>query len=196
MLGVVFALNQFRQYVLGRHVEVHADHKPLIPIVRKPFDEVPPRLQRWLVALMLFSYSLSHVPGEQLLCVGPLSRAPIADTQGSAVETRSTEEFVSLIVEACPGSRDEVVQAIKDDSTLCSVSRRVLTNSWRNILPSEELYYRVRDQLTLVDGILMLDSLFISPEALRRKVMVLSHEGHPGQDNFRETLRQRVWWPA
>ena len=77
-----------------------------------------------------------------------------------------------------------------------AVSRGVPTNSWRNILPSEESYYRVRDQLTVVDGILMLDSLFIIPEALRRKVMVLSHEGHPGQDIFRETLRQRVWWPG
>ena len=196
MLGVVFALNRFRQYVLGRHVEVHTDHKPLIPIVCKPFDEVPPRLQRWLVALMPFSYSLSHVPGKQLLCVDALSRAPIADTQGSAAETRSMEEFVSLIVEACPVSRDDIVQTTKDDSTFCSVSRRVLTNSWRNILPSEESYYRVRDQLTVIDGILMLDSLFIIPEALRRKVMVLSHEGHPGQDIFRETLRQRVWWPG
>ena len=75
------------------------------------------------------------------------------------------EEFVSLIVEACPVSRDEIVQATKDDSTLCSVSTRVLTNSWRNIRPSEESHYRVRDQLTVVDGILMLDSLFIIADA-------------------------------
>ena len=81
MLGVVFALNWIRQYVLGRHVEVHTDHKPLTPIVLKPFDEVPPRLQRWLMALMSFSYSLSHVPTKQLLFVVALSRAPIADTK-------------------------------------------------------------------------------------------------------------------
>ena len=196
MIGVVFPLNRFRQYVVGRHVEVHTDHKPLIPTVLKPFDEVPPRLQRWLVALRPFSYSLSHVPGKQLLCVDALSRAPIGDTQGSAAETRAMEEFVSLIVEVCPVSRDDIVQAIKDDSTLRSVLRRVLTNSWRNILPSEESCYRVQDQVTVEDGILMLDSLFINPEALRRKLMVLSHEGHSGQDIFRETLRQRLWPPG
>ena len=44
MLGVVFALNRFRQYVLGRHVTVYTDHKPLIPLVQKVFDDVPPRL--------------------------------------------------------------------------------------------------------------------------------------------------------
>ena len=57
MLGVVFALTRFRQYVLGRHVDVFTDHKPLLSIVRKPFDDVPPRLQRWLVALMPYDYN-------------------------------------------------------------------------------------------------------------------------------------------
>lgn len=55
MLGIVFAITRFRQYVLGRPFEVITDHKPLISIVRQPFDEVPPRLQRWLVALMRIS---------------------------------------------------------------------------------------------------------------------------------------------
>ena len=92
------------------------------------------------------------------------------------------EEFLSLIIETYPVSRNDIVQASKDDSTLRSVSRRVLTNSWRNILPSEESYYGLQDQLTVVDSSLMLDSLFIICEALPQKVMVLSHEGHPGQD--------------
>ena len=58
--------NQLRRIGI---LEVHIDHKPLTPIVLKPFDEVPPRLQRWLGSLMSFSYSLSHVPGKQLLLV-------------------------------------------------------------------------------------------------------------------------------
>ena len=49
MLGVVLAITRFRQYVLGQPFDVFMDHKPLISIVRKPFEEVPPRLQPWLV---------------------------------------------------------------------------------------------------------------------------------------------------
>ena len=52
VLGVVFAITRFRLYVLGRSFEVFTDHTPLIRIVSKPFEEVPPHLQRLLVALM------------------------------------------------------------------------------------------------------------------------------------------------
>jgi hypothetical protein len=55
MLGVVFAISRFRQYALGRAVEVLTDHKP--------FDEVPPLLQRWLISLMPYQITLTHVPG-------------------------------------------------------------------------------------------------------------------------------------
>ena len=69
MLGIVFSLTRFRQYVLGRSVQVVTDHKPLISIVQKPFDKVPPQLQRWMVALMPYKYTLSHAPGKQMVCL-------------------------------------------------------------------------------------------------------------------------------
>lgn len=65
MLGVVFAITRFRQYVLGRTVEVFTDHKPFLSIIPKPFDEVSPRLQRWLVSLMPYQITLTHVAGHQ-----------------------------------------------------------------------------------------------------------------------------------
>lgn len=58
MLGVVFAITRFRQYVLGRSAQVWTDHKPLISIVNKSFDDVSPRLQRWLVSLMPYQFTL------------------------------------------------------------------------------------------------------------------------------------------
>ena len=62
-------------------------------------------------------------------------------------------------------------------------------------LDCEGLYYYVRDQFTVVNGIFMLDALFIFPQALRRKVM-LADEGHAGQVFFREALQQHVWGPG
>ena len=89
MLGVVYAITRFRQYVLGRPFEVFTDHKPLISIVRKPFEEVPPRLQRWLVALMPYQFSITHIPGCRLVCTDALSRAPLAEKTPTPEEARS-----------------------------------------------------------------------------------------------------------
>ena len=79
MLGVVFAITRFRQYYLGQPFEVFADHRLLISIVRKPFEEVPPHLQRWLVALMPDQFSITHIPGSRFVCTDALSRAPLSE---------------------------------------------------------------------------------------------------------------------
>ncbi|XP_065194911.1 uncharacterized protein K02A2.6-like [Sycon ciliatum] len=104
MLAVVFGLTKFRQYALGRTVDVLTDHKPLVHIVKKSFDEVPPRLQRWL-------------------------------------------------------------------------------------------FFMMRSQLTVANGILLLESRVVIPSALQQPVLKLAHEGHPGSATFKDTLRRSVWWP-
>ena len=34
----------------------------------------------------------------------------------------------------------------------------------------------------------------VIPEVLRRPILRLAHEGHPGLEAFQDTLRTRVWW--
>ena len=105
MLGVVFAITRFRQYVLGRAVEVFTDHKPFI---RKPFDAVPPRLQRWLVALMPYQVTMTHVPGRHLVCADALSRARLAVKSPTPEEARSMGEYVSMVMEEAPIGIEEI----------------------------------------------------------------------------------------
>ena len=195
MLGIVFALTWFRQYVLGRHIEVFTDHKPQLPSVKKPFDDVPPRLQRWLVSLMSFDYTLKHVPAKQLSCTDTLSRAPLPDSEGTPAESQSLHLYVSLVLEAAPVSTDEIRHVTEEDATLSNIRRRVLT-SWQDLCPSEQPSYLVRDKLTVVDGIVLFSARFLIPEGLCSAVMALAHESHPGQDAFHDALRQRVWWPG
>ena len=196
MLGVVFAITRFRQYVLGRQVQVFTDHKPLISIIHKPFDEVPPRLQRWLVALMPYQFSLTYKPGQNLVCADTLSRAPLPEQICMPEECRGIGEYVSMVLEEAPVKVSDIQLATKEDPVLSSVMHRVLTNAWKGYSPSEELYYLVRDQLTVVDDILLLANRYVIPEALRRSILRLGHEGHPGLEAFRDTLRTRVWWPG
>ena len=115
MLGVVFALTRLQQFVLGRHIDVFTDHKPLLPIVRKPFDDVPPLLQRWLVSLMPYDYTLKHIPGKQLFCTDALSRAPLPSTVFSPAESQSLHEHIGLVLEAAPVAADDIPRATADN---------------------------------------------------------------------------------
>ena len=72
----------------------------------------------------------------------------------------------------------------------------MLTSAWDDPSVIEQPFYLVRDQLTVVEGILLFVAPSVIPEGPRRPVLALAHKGHPGQDAFQETLRQRVWWPG
>ena len=51
LLAEVFGCERFNHYVYGRPVEVNSDHKPLVPITKKPLVKSLPRLQRLLLRL-------------------------------------------------------------------------------------------------------------------------------------------------
>lgn len=196
MLGVVFSITRFHQYVLGRHVQVFTDHKPLVDIMHKLFDDVPPRLQRWLVALMPYQFSLIYKPGCQLVCADALSRAPLPEQDTTPEESRSMGEYVTMVLEEAPVGIDEIRRASQEDTLINSIMKRVITNAWGDRSPAEEHYYLVRDQLTVVEGALLLGNRYVIPESIRRQTLRLAHEGHPGLDAFQDTLRKRVWWPG
>ena len=66
MLGIVFGLERFHQYVYGRHVEVHTDHKPLDSIYTKQLFVATPRLARMLRRIQLYDVSIKYVPGSDV----------------------------------------------------------------------------------------------------------------------------------
>ena len=54
LLAIVFGCERFRQYLYGKKVTVHTDHKPLINVMNKPLLENPRRIQRLLLRLQCF----------------------------------------------------------------------------------------------------------------------------------------------
>ena len=79
LLAVVFAFSRFHQYVYGTEVTVESDHKPLEAITKKQLSATPPRLQRMLLQLQKYSFTLKYKPGKEMLLADTLSRAYLED---------------------------------------------------------------------------------------------------------------------
>ncbi|KAI3690179.1 hypothetical protein L2E82_48154 [Cichorium intybus] len=85
LLAIVFALEKFRQYLLGSKVIIFSDHAALRYLLAK--KDSKPRLIRWILLLQEFDLEIKDKSGKQNLVADHLSRiiapedsTPIRDT--------------------------------------------------------------------------------------------------------------------
>ncbi|XDV16481.1 hypothetical protein PO909_016174 [Leuciscus waleckii] len=80
-LAATWACERLSSYLLGLRFPVETDHKPLLSLLStKALEELPPRILRFRLRLMKFTFDIVHVPGKQLITADTLSRAPVKHT--------------------------------------------------------------------------------------------------------------------
>ena len=102
----------FYQYVYGKETKVESDHKPLESITKKPLLAVPPRLQRMLLQLQRYNFTLLYRPGIEMILADTLSCAYIKYTLDSDLE-EDLVCAVSLVMNNLPVS-DPKLEAVCD----------------------------------------------------------------------------------
>ena len=74
-MAILFGCQKFFDYIFGKTVEVHTDHKPLETIAKRSLYKVPKRLQRILLSLKAYDLKVVWRPGSQMYIADQLSRA-------------------------------------------------------------------------------------------------------------------------
>lgn len=74
MLAIVFALQKWRTFLLGRQFVIYTDNKAITYI--NSCRLLSPRITRWCLALQEFSFMMKHVPGKENVVPDILSRHP------------------------------------------------------------------------------------------------------------------------
>lgn len=86
LLAVQLSLERLNQYTYGKRVTTESDHKPLKAIVKKALASAPPKLQRILLRMQKYDYTLEYKPGKELIIPDMLSRAPLPKTASGGLE--------------------------------------------------------------------------------------------------------------
>jgi len=86
LLVVQFSLECFNQYTHGKRVTIESDHKRLEAIVKKALPSAPPSLQRTLLGMQKYDYTLEYKPGKELVLPDMLSRSPLPETAYISME--------------------------------------------------------------------------------------------------------------
>ena len=71
-LGMIYNINKFRHYLLGKKFTFHVDHATLLYLVSK--QTLTGKLARWMLLLQKFEFDIQHRPGTQHAVADYLSR--------------------------------------------------------------------------------------------------------------------------
>ena len=90
--ALIYALEPFRTYIMGKTTTVRTDHSPL-PWLKQHKDKSY-KLTRWVLRLQEFDINIVHKAGKKMPHVDALSRAPVAGEE----EAENLDEFPDRVV--------------------------------------------------------------------------------------------------
>ena len=129
-LALVWSCQKFSNYILGKHIRLETDHKPLIPLLSKAnLDSLPPRILRFRLRLSRFDYEISHVPGKLFYTADVISRAPIPSSDVTTID-KNIESFVNVLLSQLPASPDRLKEYQNDPT--CSLVITYCKQRWPN----------------------------------------------------------------
>ena len=192
-LGLVFALFRFKTFIFGKHVKVYTDNKPMMSFVNREIDKMPLRIQKWILALQPFDFTLVHLAGVKNKFADALSRAPI-DSSRHTEET--TEETVCLVLSDPPVTLKELMESTAcDDELQCLKESLINGSTGRHDLIKSYVTNVSRMSLDADRELIFFDSRIIVPKALRHKILREAHAGHIGQNQMADIIRSNFYWP-
>ena len=206
-LAIMWGCEKYHLYLYGKSFSVVTDHKPLVKIFNDPAHQPPPRIERWILKLQPYEFTVEYRPGED----NPadyLSRHPDSTTKQSRREEKVVEEYINYVfTNAVPKAltQEEIMIATKEDATLQAVVLALNTGQWYNVQSSNVIdmatfnaLARVKTDLTIANAgnTLLRGTRIVIPQSLQRRVVRLAHEGHQGIIKTKKLLREKVWFPG
>ena len=196
-LGIVWACERLHLYVYGAPFTVVTDHKPLLPLFNSPRSKLPVRIERWMLRLQPYNMTVVYRPG----ATNPadyLSRHPL--TPANESNRNVTEDYVHYVKDnAIPMAltEAEIKDAANQDDTIQHLKQVIQSGrNWDKNDPVLKPYYKIQQELTVADDLILRGHRLLVPEKLRPRILQLAHEGHQGVVKTKKLLRQKVWYPG
>ena len=200
-LGMIYSVNKFRHYLLGKKFTFHVDHSALLYLVSK--QELTGKLARWTLLLQEFEFDILHRPGVQHAVADYLSRLESGE-EGTGVK----DDFPDGQLFRVEAVNAQGVNEESEDGWISEMTIFLTTG-----LPPEHLSADERKRLAVRSRnfCLLNDTLYhkgadgIWRRAVRQfeKSVILreSHCGiagghYAGETTTRKIWNSGLWWPT
>ena len=155
------------------------------------------RLQRWALILGAYQYTISYRPGEKMANADGLSRLPLPESPASA-EVPRFDEVVCLLqtLQSSPITAEQIREWTTKDPIL-SRMRELVAKGW-NENSDQQLAPYQKDELSLLDGCILIGNRVVVPATGRARVLDLLTDGHPGMhcqnEEYSKTSSVVAWY--
>lgn len=197
LLAIYYGTQKFHDFIYGLRVDVQTDHKPLIPIMKKPICKIGSvRLQRLRLKLLKYHLNTYYVSGKNIHFADMLSRASLKH------ETYDQEmfEMVDSVSKHLPMT-DEKKGKFREETANDKVLKLIFDyyyNGWPkidNISADCKPYYNLKNDIYVEAGLIFIHDKIVVPEKLRPYILNLLHKGHLGIHKTIYKARKLFYWP-
>ena len=197
-LAAVFAMKQFRHYLLGRKFQLLTDHSPLQWLSSQKMEGL---LCRWALALQEYDFTIKYRKGSLNANADALSRCIHPETSTAATQI-SSDPFKVTLQEA--QQEDPIIKQVFTD--LQTSSQKPKGKLWHR--PPLLRFHQLWPQLSIVDGVVCrkyspgpssdVITVPVVPDHMQKEFLQQCHDdpsaGHQGVDKTLERLRSKAYW--
>ena len=139
-LAMTWVCERFSDFLIGMsEFIVETEHKPLLALMKnKNLDELTPRIQRFRMRMMRFSYRVIYTAGKNLITADALSRAPSSSPEKiDENKEKDIQQFVHSIAESLPAS-DKKLKEIKEQQCQDDICSKIKEFCLKDYWPEHE----------------------------------------------------------
>jgi hypothetical protein len=194
LLACVFGAERFHNFIYGTPFIIESDHKPLEMISQKNLTAAPARLQRMLLRLQSYDYSIRYRPGQEMTLADSLSRIP----------SYASNKEIDLDLKVCfvqfsNARLHEIREQTKNDPILHRLKQYILNGfpvSIQDVHQEVRPYWSFRDELSIEDGMILKGTRVVIPSLLQDLYLNKIHEGHQGISRCQQRAKMSIYWPG
>ena len=196
-MAAVWGMEKFHYYLYGTEFILQTDQRPLVSILKKHMLHVSPRIQRIAIRSWPYTFTTQWIPGKENVIADALSQVSPEESTDETIQLPIITVNYLSISRIGEDDLQELHAATATDPALQTLSRLIL-EGWpekRNqIQETLRAYLSYHDELTIEDGIIMMNHRFIVPKALKTKYLEHIHEGHLGVTKCLQCAREYLFW--
>ena len=199
LLAVLFSVEHLKHFVYARDVTIISDHKPLLAVFKKCIHNMAPRLARMMLRLSDYNITMLYKAGKEMFLSDALSRLRTHDVNKGTtlpnidVTIHEIDTNVSL-------SQMQNLQKVTNEDPVSQLLKRYIADGWPSTADecqeSVRKYFSFRDELCIVDGLILKGRCIVIPESHRPVSLAKLHTSHLGKTKTTLRACMCVFWPG